>query len=245
MISIYITEKGAGHKISATDGNPGANKFLNKTYFGGRPLMLKAVRCSIVLSMLILTMFGEQSDLKPAQSNDFKHGGYKSSVFSIKINVNASLMRSTTDFHVNHNNEIADNPQVGIVDKNTTQKMSNIGIISRREFDLLCWLVAAEAENQPIEGKRAVVAVVLNRVDYGYPFEDSIEGVIFQDDQFSCISDGRFFDAYKYVSEEDIEAVEAELLERSDSEILFFTAGKFGSYGTPAYQIGDHYFSTR
>lgn len=245
MISIYITEKGAEHKISATDGDPSANKFLNKTYLGGRPLMYKAVRCSIVLSMLCLMVLGEQSEQKQQQSNDVVVGDYKSSIFSTKINVNASLMHSTTDFHVNHNIEIVDEPQVGIVDKNTTQKMSNIGIISNSDYQLLCQLVAAEAENQPLAGKRAVVAVVLNRVDYGYPFEDTIEGVIFQEGQFSCISDGRFFDAYSYISDEDREAVEAELLERSDSEILFFTAGKYGAYGTPAYQIGDHYFSTR
>jgi N-acetylmuramoyl-L-alanine amidase len=102
--------------------------------------------------------------------------------------------------------------------------------------------VAAEAEDQPFEGKRAVVAVVLNRKDFGKPFEKTIEGVIFQKGQFSCIADKRFFRAHKYVSEEDKKAVREELKQRSDKEILFFTAGKYGRYGTHAYRIGAHFF---
>ena len=78
------------------------------------------------------------------------------------------------------------------IDKISAKLNTNIGLISNQDFELLCQLVASEAENQPFEGKRAVVAVVLNRVDYGWPFEDSIEEVIFQDGQFTCISDKRF-----------------------------------------------------
>lgn len=128
------------------------------------------------------------------------------------------------------------------INKKTKKAKEKIGKISKHDFELLCDLVAAEAEDQPFEGKRAVVAVVLNRKAFGKPFEKTIEGVIFQKGQFSCIADKRFFRAHKYVSEEDKKAVREELKQRSDKEILFFTAGKYGKYGNHAYRIGDHFF---
>lgn len=128
------------------------------------------------------------------------------------------------------------------INKKTKKTKEKTGKISKYDFELLCDLVAAEAENQPFEGKRAVVAVVLNRKEFGKPFKDSIKGVIFQKGQFSCIADKRFFRAHKYVSEEDKKAVREELKQRSDKEILFFTAGKYGKYGNHAYRIGDHFF---
>lgn len=206
--------------------------------------MNKTVRCSIVLSITCMMALAQPSHIEK-HKNDSYIGFSESSINSEKIVDRAFQNRTSSSFHDKYLIEKEEIPQDKNFYKNSKIFNSKIGIISESDFELLCQLVAAEAENQPFDGKRAVVAVVLNRVDYGYPFEDSIEGVIFQGGQFSCISDGRFFDAYKYVSEEDIEAVEAELLERSDSEILFFTAGKFGSYGTPAYQIGDHFFCTK
>ena len=38
---------------------------------------------------------------------------------------------------------------------------------------------------------------------------------------------------------------EEELEERSWPELYYFTAGGYGSYGTPWKQVGDHYFSTK
>ena len=136
------------------------------------------------------------------------------------------------------------NMQSDNIDEISNCKMPEIGYISEYEFNLLCQLVAAEAENQCFEGKRAVVGVVLNRSEYGWPFADGIEGAIFQEGAFSCISDGRFFGASEYVSDEDKEAVAAELSERKYSEYFYFTAGHYGQYGTPAEQIGDHFFCT-
>jgi hypothetical protein len=44
---------------------------------------------------------------------------------------------------------------------------------------------------------------------------------------------------------DDYTAVLMELTNRTDSEILHFTAGDYNACGTPAYQYGDHYFSRR
>lgn len=200
--------------------------------------------CALV-SAVTLTALGEPSDpIRLLNDSNQCDEVFESFVNSEVVNVNTRKPRSITGLHVNNLIEIVDISQDQNLTKKTEKINMKIGTISEADFMLLCQLVAAEAEDQPFEGKRAVVAVVLNRVGYGDPFEDTIEGVIFQKNQFSCINDGRFFAASEYVSEEDQEAVWTELSERSDSEILFFTAGDYGAYGTPAYSIGNHYFCT-
>lgn len=201
--------------------------------------------CALV-SAVTLTALGEPSDpIRLLNDSNQCDEVFESFVNSEVVNVNTRKPRSITGLHVNNLIEIVDISQDQNLTKKTEKINMKIGTISEADFMLLCQLVAAEAEDQPFEGKRAVVAVVLNRVDYGDPFEGTIEGVIFQENQFSCINDGRFFAASEYISVEDQEAVWTELSERSDSEILFFTAGDYGAYGTPAYSIGDHYFSTK
>lgn len=164
--------------------------------------------------------------------------------FGEKFNDKTAQIRSITRLFDYHFSENLQSSQEKNVYKNSNYLNQNFGLISEYDFKLLCQLVAAEAENQPFEGKRAVVGVVLNRAEYGWPFDEGIEGAIFQEGAFSCISDKRFYDAWEYVSEEDEEAVAAELTERKYSEYLYFTADHYGEYGTPAEQIGDHYFCT-
>lgn len=59
------------------------------------------------------------------------------------------------------------------------------------ESQLLLKLAMAEAENQDIEGKALVICVVRNRID-SEDFPDTIEEVIYQENQFTPILDGRF-----------------------------------------------------
>ena len=37
--------------------------------------------------------------------------------------------------------------------------------------------------------------------------------------------------------------VEEEVRSRLNSEVLFFTAGRYGDYGTPMFRVENHYFS--
>lgn len=112
----------------------------------------------------------------------------------------------------------------------------------REDLDLLAWVVRAEAGNQPVEGKRAVVDVVLNRVD-SETFPDTIEEVIFQRGQFTCVQNGALDRAARTVDEEDYLAVLMELDNRTDDQILFFSTGKCRN-GEFVCKIGDHYFGT-
>lgn len=107
-------------------------------------------------------------------------------------------------------------------------------------LELLAICVEAEAGNQGLYGKRLVADVILNRVDSDR-FPDTVEGVITQKHQFSSYTDGGMAKVTE-PTEETFEAIQLELDNRTDSQILFFTAGRYNSHCTPAYKYGDHYF---
>lgn len=111
------------------------------------------------------------------------------------------------------------------------------------DLELLAALIHAEAGNQDMTGKRLVADVVLNRVA-SPKFPNSIEEVIYDPNQFSPVRDGSLARALNGgTTADDIEAARLALIEgRIDTEILYFTAGGYGRYGTPAYQHGSHYF---
>ena len=114
--------------------------------------------------------------------------------------------------------------------------------ISEGEKELLACLVWAEARGEDQTGKQLVVDVVLNRVD-DPRFPNTITDVVYQKYQFSPVLDGSLQKAFTEVTHECYEAVAAELEHRTDSDILYFTAGGYGAYGTRAYQWGNHFFN--
>ena len=68
---------------------------------------------------------------------------------------------------------------------------SSAGGTATGDLDLLARLISAEARGEPYTGQVAVGAVVLNRVRHP-SFPDSVAGVIYQTDAFTCIVDGQF-----------------------------------------------------
>jgi N-acetylmuramoyl-L-alanine amidase len=70
-----------------------------------------------------------------------------------------------------------------------TVQQTAIADHSQSEIDILASLVQAEAKGESFEGKIAVAAVVLNRVDDSR-FPNSIREVIYQRGQFSPVSNG-------------------------------------------------------
>lgn len=111
------------------------------------------------------------------------------------------------------------------------------------ELELLALCVEAEAGNQSFEGKRLVAAVILNRVE-DPDFPNSITEVIEQKYHFSSFWNGAINRVWE-PSQETYQAVLAEVENRSNTEVLYFTAGGYGEYGTPWRKIGDHYFCTK
>lgn len=87
-------------------------------------------------------------------------------------------------------------PTIEIHKENTTQAAGKFQDTHSTDWDadesyLLAKIAMAEAESESTEGKAMVILVVLNRV-FSSEFPDTIEEVIFQDEQFSPIKSGRW-----------------------------------------------------
>ena len=86
-----------------------------------------------------------------------------------------------------------------VVDESATSQLyeTNFHSIMSCDWDaddsyLLAKIAMAEAEGEDTEGKAYVIMVILNRI-LSDEFPDTIEDVIFQDNQFSPVSNGRFY----------------------------------------------------
>ena len=112
--------------------------------------------------------------------------------------------------------------------------------ISEKEIVLLAMVTMAEAEGECEYGKRLVIDTILNRVDSDY-WPDTITDVIYQPNQFSSMWNGRINKCY--VTDEIRELVIEELAARTNYDVVYFTAGTYGKYGTPLFQVGNHYFA--
>lgn len=124
----------------------------------------------------------------------------------------------------------------------TLTGVNNIDMMAndcQREIDIMATCIEAEAGNQGLMGKRLVADVILNRVE-SERFPDDIVSVIGQKNQFSTLTDGAMSKAEP--TAETYEVIRMELKHRTDSKILFFTAGNYNKYCVPAYQYKDHYF---
>lgn len=108
----------------------------------------------------------------------------------------------------------------------------------------LAHIIMAEAEGESFTGKRLVADAVLNRVDSDL-FPDSIESVIFQPYQFSCIKDGRYDKVADRITEECYKAARLEYYadERLDGGVLYFNSGSSSKNGVNPYREGNHWFS--
>lgn len=126
-------------------------------------------------------------------------------------------------------------------DNNIGRDESDIIGLSTEEIELIALVTMAEAEGEPEEGKRLVIDTILNRVDFG-EFPSTVTEVIYQPEQFSSMWNGRIDECY--VMEEICQLVEEELKYRLNNEVMFFTAGGYGKFGVPMFQVGNHYFSS-
>ena len=114
-------------------------------------------------------------------------------------------------------------------------------LATREEIELLALCTMAEAEGECEEGKRLVIDTILNRVDHER-FPDTVAEVIYQKNQFSSMWNGRVDRCY--VMDNIVQLVKEELLNRTNYEVMFFTAGRYSNYGTPMFQVEHHYFSS-
>lgn len=133
-------------------------------------------------------------------------------------------------------------PDLNLVDETVEDEPEDEGYqFTEEEIKLIATLTMAEAGNQSELGKRLVIDSVLNRLEHPN-FPKTVREVIYQTNQYSPATNGTI-DRY-YATEEHIQLVREEIERRTDSEVIFFRAGKYGNYGTPLYCVGDHYFSS-
>ena len=113
---------------------------------------------------------------------------------------------------------------------------------SDEELEDFYQIVMDESGNtEPEDGIGAVADVVANRCRSS-KFPDTIDGVIYQRNQFQPVGDGTFgrFEVTDLVREICSDHIENGPFYPS---ILYFTAGRYNGSGTPAFVIGNHYFS--
>ncbi|WP_453996389.1 cell wall hydrolase [Bacillus nitroreducens] len=147
--------------------------------------------------------------------------------------------------------EIVEEPEEMIHEEKVETEVKSVSTastnyqISDADLDLLARIVRAEAQAEPFEGKVAVAAVVLNRVESS-KFPDTIRGVIYQRGQFQPVRNGQI---NKPADEESIKAVRAALTEMRDiaNDALFFynptiATNRWLDTRTTAVKIGRHVF---
>lgn len=113
--------------------------------------------------------------------------------------------------------------------------------LSDEDINLIALVTMAEAEGESEYGNRLVIDTILNRVDSSY-YPDTVHEVVYQPNQFSSMWNGRINKCY--VMDKIRQLVKEELKQRKNYEVIFFTAGDYGKYGTPMFQEGNHYFSS-
>lgn len=113
--------------------------------------------------------------------------------------------------------------------------------MSEEDIRLIALVTMAEAEGESEYGKRLVIDTILNRMDHER-FPDTASGVIYQKNQFSSMWNGRVDRCY--VRDDICQLVREELQSRTNYDVVFFTAGGYGRYGTPMFSEGNHYFAS-
>lgn len=113
--------------------------------------------------------------------------------------------------------------------------------VSDEDINLIALVTMAEAENECEEGKRLVIDTILNRMD-SEEFPDTVSEVIFEPYQFPSMTNGR---SERCEVREDIRRlVREELQSRTNYDCIFFRTDCYSDYGTPMFQVENHYFSS-
>lgn len=112
--------------------------------------------------------------------------------------------------------------------------------VTEEEIELIAMVTMAEAEAEPELGQRLVIDTILNRVD-GEHWPDTIEEVIYQPNQYTCMWNGRL-DRCE-VKDDICQLVREEVVNRTNSEVVFFRTQRYSDYGTPMFKVCCHYFS--
>ena len=145
-----------------------------------------------------------------------------------------------TDTSSNDNYIFEDKEEIITFDDSEIEEIVKEELATIEEIELIALITMAEAEGECELGKRLVIDTILNRVDSEH-FPNTIKEVIYQPNQFTSVYNGRVDRCY--ATDYICQLVEEELRLRENSEVVFFTAGRYSDYGVPMMQVENHYFS--
>lgn len=189
-----------------------------------------------------LSKFGSHSDEVTLIQTKLKRWGYYSG--EIDGIFGSATKRAVISFQ-KKNGLVAD----GIAGPKTLAAMgifesNQSGSVASSDYNLLARIISAEARGEPYMGQVAVGAVILNRIEHP-SFPDTLSGVIYQKNAFTCLYDGQF---YEPVSESAYKAATDALngLDPSSGAIYYYnpkTATSKWIFSRPVITtIGNHRF---
>lgn len=186
----------------------------------------KIAICVFSISLLLLSLY---------LSTNYDNIG-RAFIETIKNKIYASEMKEDSGSN-KANNEKNSESSTSTSKENTGNDM----------VELLARLINGEARGEPYQGQVAVGAVILNRVK-SPKFPNTISGVIYQNNQFSCIKDGQFdqpMEKDSTVYKAAQEAINGS--DPSNGALYFYNPSKTKSkwlYALPkTATIGEHVFA--
>ena len=199
-------------------------------------------RVTSVLTICLATMLMMGSAIKqPVYQASIEDDGGQSSNNSVAIDDQIKQLKSTiiASPRVLVTSAEEEEPEVSDPEPEIS---SEEPIMSEEDIELIALVTMGEAEGECEEGKRLVIDTILNRVDYDLYFPNTVREVIYQRNQFECVTNGRLNRCY--VDEYFCQLVREELEYRTNYDVMYFRADRYGEYGTPMFQVGNHYFSS-
>ena len=190
---------------------------------------LTAVCTAVIVALTSLTTVSERRIIANAETNTLEAMLLSEPILPIKPEIIEELPV----------NDIIETEEI-IEEKTEEITDEFIFNVSEEDIELLALVTMAEAEAECEEGKRLVIDTILNRVD-SERFDNTISEVIYAPNQFTSMHNGRIEKCY--VSDDIYQLVIEELQNRTNYEVLYFTADYYGTYGTPMFSIENHYFS--
>lgn len=137
---------------------------------------------------------------------------------------------------------LADAPYEETATQITTHEYSGIAI-SDEEYVELCQIVAAESQTQSLEGQKAVVEVIFNRVlSPDYP--NTVHGVLSQKGQFATwkLRNAKWVEPHRAVDAIAVVVANGRTVLPDTSYVYFDTRG---INGRRHIKIQDHWFGAR
>ena len=128
-------------------------------------------------------------------------------------------------------------PLVANVVESTKRKTT----LTEEEILLMQKVVSAESRGESPEAQYTVACVILNRMESPI-FPDTLEGVVRQTAQFTCVGNGIINNV---PITESVKLAVAKALDNNtvDEDVLWFRSSHYHTFHNQAFKIGDLYFS--